>query len=209
LVSIDEGATEDDSALISVQNENRIHLEYYKNTILNFFVPASLIANVLLKYDQGIVEKMFKEQVATLASLLENEFILEGNSVGRALDYMKDSGFVTETKGFYTVNPAARQQIAFFDGLIENYLESYLCVARHAARIKNFQSKDALKTINRYAVRMLKKGEIKRPEALCLPVYKGALDTFKAKGILDDQNSIIDEDKLKWVMHEIEGYLEN
>ncbi|MGC9324584.1 MAG: 1-acyl-sn-glycerol-3-phosphate acyltransferase [Desulfomonilia bacterium] len=208
LVSIDEGETEDDPDLISVQNENRIHLEYYKNTILNFFVPASLIANVLLKQEHGGVEKDFHAQVESLATLLENEFILDMECIGKAFDFMKESGFVTVTKGVYTVNPHARDQLKFFDGLIENYLESYLCVARHVTKVKKPQDKDLLKIINRYAQRMLKKGEIKRPEALCLPVYKGALDTFKMKGILDDQNRVIDEGALKRVTNEIEEYLQ-
>jgi hypothetical protein len=55
---------------------------------------------------------------------------------------------------------------------------------------------------------MFKKGEIKRFESLCLPVYKGALDTFRTKGLIDDQNSIIDERPIKELIHEIEGYLE-
>jgi hypothetical protein len=55
---------------------------------------------------------------------------------------------------------------------------------------------------------MFKMGEIKRFESLCLPVYKGALDTFRAKGLIDDKNRIKDERPIKELVHEIEGYLE-
>jgi len=95
-----------------------------------------------------------------------------------------------------------------YAGLIENYLESYLCVARNIEKVKGVSNKDILKAINRHATRMFKKGEIKRFESLCLPVYKGALDTFRTKGLIDDQNSIIDERPIKELIHEIEGYLE-
>ena len=208
LITIDEGETEGDPNLVVVDNEDRIHLEYYKNTILNFFVPASLIASVLLKNPRGIVEKDLQEQVMNLGTLLENEFILDGESTQNAVQFMASTGIVTVTKGMYTVNEGGSDTLRMFAGLIENYLESYLCVAHDISKVKGASDKDALKKINRYATRMFKKGEIKRFEALCLPVYKGALDTFRTKGLIDDQNRIIDEQGFKELVHEIEEYLE-
>jgi hypothetical protein len=121
---------------------------------------------------------------------------------------MTATGIVTVTKGMYTVDEGAADILRLFAGLIENYLESYLCVAQHIDKIKGFSDKDSLKAINRYATRMFKKGEIKRFEALCLPVYQGALDTFRTKGLIDDKNRIADERFMKGLVHEIEGYLE-
>jgi glycerol-3-phosphate O-acyltransferase len=208
LVTIDEGQAEDDPDLVVVENENRIHLEYYKNTILNFFVPASLLSSVLLKKPGGIVEKKFQEQVINLASLLENEFILDMESMLKAMQFMTRTGIVSLSKGVYTAVEGSSDTLRMFAGLIENYLESYLCVARNMEKLKGTSSKDVLKPINRYAARMFKMGEIKRFEALCLPVYKGALDSFRKKGLIDDQNRIIDERSMKELVHEIEGYLE-
>jgi glycerol-3-phosphate O-acyltransferase len=208
LVTIDEGQAETDPNLLVVEKEDRIHLEYYKNTILNFFVPASLLSSVLLKNPRGIVEKSFQEQVINLASLLENEFILDMESMMKAMQFMTQTGIVTLSKGMYTAVDGASDILKMFAGLIENYLESYLCVARHIGKVKGTSDKDVLKPINRYATRMFKKGEIKRFEALCLPVYKGALDSFRKKGLIDDQNRITDERSMKELVHEIEGYLE-
>jgi glycerol-3-phosphate O-acyltransferase len=208
LVSIDEGQNEADPNLVVVENEDRIHLEYYKNTILNFFVPASLIASVLLKNPHGIDEKTFQEQVINLASLLENEFILDMESMEKAMQFMTTTGIVTLSKGMYTAGEGASDTLKLFAGLIENYLESYLCVARHIGKVKGASDKDILKSINRYASRMFKKGEIKRFEALCLPVYKGALDSFRKKGLISDQNRINDDRSMKELVHEIEEYLE-
>jgi len=207
LVSIDAGTSESDPNLVMVEDENRIHLEYYKNTILNFFVPASLIANVLLKNREGIAEKPLKKQVAGLASLLENEFILELEIFMKAIAFMTDTGIVTVQKGMYTALSDAQDVLGMFDGLVENYLESYLCVARNLDKVRDPGGKDILKAINRHATRMFKKGEIKRFESLCLPVYKGALDSFRTKGLIDEKYRIIDEKALKELVHEIEGYL--
>ncbi len=208
LVTIDAGETVADSNLVVVENEDRIHLEYYKNTILNFFVPASLIANVILKNRGGIAEKPLQKQVRNLASLLENEFILDIESFYRAIRFMTERGIVTVTKGTYTVGENSLDLLKMFDGLIENYLESYLCVATNLDKVRDASSRDILKAINRHATRMFKKGEIKRFESLCLPVYKGALDTFRTKGLIDEKYRIIDEGRIKELVHEITEYLE-
>lgn len=208
LVSIDEGKAEGEPDLVAAENEKRIHLEYYKNTILNFFVPASLMSSVILKNPGGMAEKKFQEQVVNLASLLESEFILDMESMVKAMQFMTRTGIVSLSKGVYTAVEGASDTLRMFAGLIENYLESYLCVARNMEKLKGSGGKDVLKPINRYATRMFKKGEIKRFEALCLPVYKGALDSFRKKGLIDDQNRIIDERSMKELVHEIEEYLE-
>lgn len=208
LITIEEAALEGEPNLITVEGEDRIHLEYYKNTILNFFVPASVVASVLLKNSSGIVEKAFQEQVRNLAALLEKEFILTRESVEGAVRFMTQTGIVTTTKGIYAGSAGTSDILKMYAGLIENYLESYLCVARNLEKVKGVSNKDILKAINRHATRMFKMGEIKRFESLCLPVYKGALDTFRAKGLIDDKNRIKDERPVKELVHEIEGYLE-
>ena len=208
LITIDEAAGESESNLITVDSEDRIHLEYYKNTILNFFVPASVVSSVLLKNPHGIAEKAFQEQVRNLAALLENEFILNRQSVEKAVQFMTQTGIVTTTKGMYAGSAGTSDILKMYAGLIENYLESYLCVARNLEKVKGVSNKDILKAINRHATRMFKMGEIKRFESLCLPAYKGALDTFRAKGLIDDKNRIKDERPIKELVHEIQRYLE-
>ena len=204
LLAIEPG--EDEPDLFVVDNEDRIALEYYKNIILNCFVPGALIANVILKYPHGIARKPFHEEVRRLARLLENEFILDNPAFEKVLEHFKHAHFIAETQGMFYAERDRKHILADFAGLIENYLESYLAVTRTIHKVQG--RKDILKAINVHAARMHKMGEIKRYEALCLPVYKGALDTFKAKGLLDGQNKVIDEKGLEEVSADIEAYLE-
>jgi len=209
LVNLDMPDNEEDPTLLTAEGENRIHLEYYKNTILNFFVPASLISNVLLKYPDGLDEKAFRKQIQGLADLLENEFILGVESLENALAYMLERGIVVKTKSVYAIHPEKRDIALMFDGLLENYLESYLCAARYLQKVKDLGKKDPLKSINKFASRIYKKGEIHRYEALCLPVYKGALDTFRKKGLVNDKNRLTDEKALQKLITDVETFLEN
>ena len=208
LVNEDAGESPGDPVLVSVENEDRIHLEYYKNTILNFFVPISLFANVLLKNKGTVAEKKLEGQVRALADLLGKEFILDPESFQSAVRFMTTQGIVTVHKGMYTADEGAVGDLQLFAGLIENYLESYLCVAENIDRLGAVDDRNVLKTINRYAERMFKKGEIRRFEALCLPVYKGALDTFREKGLVDRSNRVVDKSRFKELVHEIRELLE-
>ncbi|MEA2102232.1 MAG: 1-acyl-sn-glycerol-3-phosphate acyltransferase [Thermodesulfobacteriota bacterium] len=207
--SIDQGEDEQDPNLIVVDPENRIHLEYYKNNILNCFVPASLISNVLLRYPSGIAEKFFMDEIRGLAGLMENEFILDVDSVKSALQYMVSAHIIMLSQSRYYINPDRKEHAMMFAGLIENYLESYLAVAHNIGKVKGRNKKDILKTINRYASRMYKKGEIKHIEALCLPNYTSAMDTFKAKGVMDSNNIIINEEAMEDLTRDIEAFLED
>jgi glycerol-3-phosphate O-acyltransferase len=208
LVTVDEPESEGDTCLLNAEGEKRIHLEYYKNTILNFFVPASLICNVILKESGDLEEKDFKKKVANLASLLESEFILDMESFKKAIQYMLDRGIIVQKKTAFSLNPEKENIAVMFDGLLENYLESYLCVAKFVLKTKDLGKKDPLKAINKFASRIYKKGEIHRYEALCLPVYKGALDTLRAKGILDERNKLADEKALNTLITDLGAFLE-
>jgi len=208
LITIDEPDNEEDAVLLHAEGENRIHLEYYKNTILNFFVPASLICNVILKTPEGLDEKSFNEKLMDLAGLLENEFILDESSFKRPLQYLIERNVISHRKAVYAVSDTGRRVAVMFEGLLENYLESYLCVARYVMKTKDLGKKDPLRAINRFASRIYKKGEIQRYEALCLPVYKGALDTFRSKSLLDEKNRLVDEKSLAALISDLESLIE-
>jgi len=208
LITIDEPDNEEDAVLLHAEGENRIHLEYYKNTILNFFVPASLICNVILKTPEGLDEKSFNEKLMDLAGLLENEFILDESSFKRPLQYLIERNVISHRKAVYAVSDTGRRVAVMFEGLLENYLESYLCVARYVMKTKDLGKKDPLRAINRFASRIYKKGEIQRYEALCLPVYKGALDTSRSKSLLDEKNRLVDEKSLAALISDLESLIE-
>jgi len=207
LISAVKGEEPREPDLIEVPQDRRLALEYYKNTVLNLFVPISLVANVLIRYPHGIEKRRFMEEIKILSSLVENEFFLDTNNFEKTIDFMLKKNLVSRSGGMFYVPPDKKDYCLMFVGLIENYLESYLAVALSISRVEG--KKDVLRAINSYASRMFKKGTIKRPEALCLPNYKGALDTFKAKGILDQDNKIVKKEELDFIANEIEEYLED
>ncbi len=207
MISVVRSEIPDEPDLIEVPQDKRLALEYYKNTVLNLYVPISLVANVLIRYPHGIEKRRFMEEIKILSSLVENEFFLETDSFDKTLDFMLKKKLISRSDNMFFAPPDKKNYCLMFVGLIENYLESYLAVALNISKVEG--KKDVLRAINAHATRMLKKGTIKRPEALCLPNYKGALDTFKAKGILGQDNKIVKKDELEFIANEIEAYLED
>ncbi|MCA9582975.1 MAG: 1-acyl-sn-glycerol-3-phosphate acyltransferase, partial [Myxococcales bacterium] len=59
----------------TVPDERRIALEYYKNNLLHFFVPAALISAALLKPGTGRTVAMVRAQVDELSRLFKYEFL--------------------------------------------------------------------------------------------------------------------------------------
>ncbi|OPZ59230.1 MAG: Glycerol-3-phosphate acyltransferase [Deltaproteobacteria bacterium ADurb.Bin510] len=209
LVTIDRGEGPDEPNLCLVPADKRIHLEYYKNNVLNCFTPAALIACVILKHPEGLNRENFMTEVKFLAELLKNEFILDMQAFAKALDYMIKSGYIIRDSRFYTPAGDATETLRMLAGLIENYLESYLTVAHHIERLARKSTKDALKIIDRRARRMHKKGEIARAETLCLPTYKGALDSFRSLGLIGSDNEVIDRKGMERIRHALEAYHQN
>jgi hypothetical protein len=98
------------------------------------------------------------------------------------------------------------QLLSDFAGLITDYLESYLVVFTN---IKKFSGmKDIYKAFESKAEIMLKKDEIQRPEALCIPNFKGAMEQLKTLDYVDNNNRIKNEKEINRLADETTGYLE-
>jgi hypothetical protein len=98
------------------------------------------------------------------------------------------------------------QLLSDFAGLITDYLESYLVVFTGIKKLSG--AKDIFKAFESRAEIMLKKDEIGRPEALCVPNFKGAMEYLKALEYIDRDNRIKNEKEIIRLADETNGYLE-
>ncbi len=100
---------EDSPDIFTVDDDKRINLEYYKNTTLNFFVPSSLISNVLIRFPEGLDEEQFTFEVKRLADLLDQEFILDMGDFKHALKFMIRNDIVLDQATIFSINPEDRR----------------------------------------------------------------------------------------------------
>ena len=174
--------------IYSIEEEGkRLTLEYYKNNIMHFLVSLSFVATSILSNDgdeiplSGIIEdyRFFKR-------LFWHEFIFDDNiddveEVNEVLTYIHDKGMIVghenDGRAWIEVKGKGRINLMPFASLISNYIESYWITIRGCSYLKNRerQEKDLIRKIHKLGIKMYKKGEVSKAEALSQSNYRNAL----------------------------------
>jgi glycerol-3-phosphate O-acyltransferase len=177
----------------SIDETKRPLLEYYKNNIIHFFIPVSLVSLAILT---GPGFEFQREQVMAdvdfLSDLFKNEFIFNAadleTQVDETLAFFNSRGVVVplEAEGSYTLSASGLKELAYFANLFYNYLESYWVAFRS---IKYLQKKprnerEFLKRIQSIGQKLYKLGEVERSESLSEVTFQNSLKLFGEKGIV-------------------------
>jgi glycerol-3-phosphate O-acyltransferase len=195
------GAEEEEEVeeiVYSLEDDKRMNLEYYKNTILHFFLPVSFVATSILTSPEDMIPiNRINDDYSFFKRLFRHEFIYDDqksdlDEVGEVLSYLRDrgmiAGFDKNEKAWIEVKGRGRTSLLPFAGLIHNYMESYWVVIRGAYYLRKGAKveKDWLKSIRGLGVRMYKKGEIRRAEALSQSNYQSAVQYLKDANIITE-----------------------
>ncbi|MBW2147110.1 MAG: 1-acyl-sn-glycerol-3-phosphate acyltransferase [Deltaproteobacteria bacterium] len=183
---------QDDEVIYSVAGSHRLNLEYYKNNILHFFLPASLVAVSLLSYrfDTATLPKI-RDDVAFLLKLFKFEFIYapdieSGAFVDHIIGYFRQQGYlktddVPDVE--CTITPRGVRCLPLFAGLIENYIESYRIVLRVLQTSPHVDNdKILIQKAHRIGHKLYIKGELRRMESLSAINFKNALRFYWDRG---------------------------
>ena len=176
----------------SIDETRRPLLEYYKNNILHFFLPASLLSLSILS---GHGFEFHRDQIlgdfSFLKDFFKNEFIFDGLKheieVDEILDYFRSRGVVINLDPpRYTVSASGLKELSYFANLLYNYLESYWIVYRSITFLqkKPRSEKEFRKRIQSIGQKLFKLGEVERAEALSESTFQNALKLFGEKGIV-------------------------
>ncbi|MBW2561753.1 MAG: 1-acyl-sn-glycerol-3-phosphate acyltransferase [Deltaproteobacteria bacterium] len=187
----EEGDEEDELAetIYSVDEDRRLNIEYYKNNILHSFVSLSFVSTSLLSNSRTEISlSEVMEDYDFFKALFMDEFIYDNKvddreEVQRVLSYARDRGMIIlhedadESMASIAVTGKGRTSLPPFAGLVQNYLESYWIASRGLTYLKGKgrQEKDLIKKIHKLGVKMYKKGEVSKTEALSQSNYKNAL----------------------------------
>jgi glycerol-3-phosphate O-acyltransferase len=191
----EEGLTEElELGGYSIDETKRPLLEYYKNNILHFFLPACLVSlSILARQGFEFDRAQILEDYAFLQDFFRNEFIFSDldleSQVKETLDYFTSRGVLISLdpqEATYTLSASGLKDLSYFANLLYNYLESYWIVFRS---IKYLQKKprserEFLKRIQSIGQKLQKLGEVERSEALSEATFQNALKIFGEKGIV-------------------------
>jgi glycerol-3-phosphate O-acyltransferase len=192
----EEDEDEFEEIVYSLEDDKRMNLEYYKNNILNYFLPISFVAQSVLSNEDDMVPlTQIIEDYRFFKKLFHREFIFDQtkgdlDEVDEALAYLHNRGMIAgeerNEKAWIEVKGKGRMHLRPFAGLVSNYIESYWVVVRGASSLRKgpLQKKDLIKKIHGLGAKMYRKGEIRRSEALSQSNFESALRVFEESGIL-------------------------
>jgi glycerol-3-phosphate O-acyltransferase len=178
----------------TIDESKRPLLEYYKNNIIHFFLPAALVSlSILARQGAEFTRDQVLEDFEFLLDFFKNEFIFDTSQpqaqVEEMLNYLSSRGVVAglaHEEGSYALSASGLKELAYFANLLYNYLESYWVVFRSIKYLqkKPRNEKEFLKRISSIGHKLHKVGEVERTEALSEPSFQNALKLFGEKGIV-------------------------
>ncbi len=192
----EEEEEEIEEIVYSLDDDKRMNLEYYKNTILHYFLPVSFVATSVLTSSEDMIPiNRINDDYSFFKRLFRHEFIFDDqkndlDEVGEVLAYLRDrgmiAGFDKNEKAWIEVKGRGRTNLHPFAGLIHNYMESYWVVIRGCYYLRKGPKleRDWLKNIQGLGARMYRKGEIRRAEALSQSNYQSAIRYLQDVNIL-------------------------
>ena len=176
IVEVLEDLDLDEETFYFVEEEKKLELEYYKNSIVHYFLPHALVATSLLTGREEV--KSWDALVSDcefMKDLLRNEFFFNGSealkqSLLPAIDYFLEASLLTRagTNGGFKITKLGFDKLPIWSGMIKTFLESYWIAARTFGQRKNLEMKEeaVLKKMALLGRRFYKLGVVEQIEAL-------------------------------------------
>ncbi len=177
--------------IYNVPEQRRLALEYYKNNILNFFVPRALISAAMLPFgEQPAPVKELRAQVRWLSRLFKYEFMYRADApydaiFGDALAAMVSDDEIA-WNGDEVRRGEAGKHLEVYASMIRSYFEAYLLAVRATNLLDEapMDRKDWVGRALALGQRMYLAGEIELRESISKPKIDNALLALKDLGFV-------------------------
>jgi len=179
-----EDAEKEEETFYYVDEEKKLELEYYKNSIIHFFVPHALVAISLLTGTEEVKEPdSIVSDYAFLRDLFKKEFVFTEEDdlqeeVSSLIEYFLVSKFLTPSERTvgYKITKLGFDRLPIWAALAKTFLESYWIAARSIGQRKGKGDKkrDDLKHMDFMGKRFHKLGLIDHIGALSRINYSNA-----------------------------------
>ncbi|UCF72678.1 MAG: 1-acyl-sn-glycerol-3-phosphate acyltransferase [Deltaproteobacteria bacterium] len=180
-----EDAQGEEETFYYVDEDKKMELEYYKNSIIHFFIPHSLVA---ISFLTGSEEVKNPEAIVSdytfLKNLFKHEFVFDENEsleekVTSLIEYFLDSAFLSrsEGNGGYKITKLGFDNLPIWAALAKTFLESYWIAIKSIGQQKDKWDKreNLLKNMNYLGRRFHKLGIIDHIGALSQLNFTNAL----------------------------------
>ncbi len=209
---------DEEGPVYQLAEQSRITLEYYKNSLLHFFVPASLLALCFRHQlrDHGVPRSGVPEggipvqelpairRFRALAWIFRYEFVFDPETTAGQLadqtmaQLVAHGALQADGEGLRVVDAERLNELA---ELLLGFVESYWVTlhAAHGLADRNLGSKELVAAIRKVGESIYAVEEIRRAEALSAVSLRNAVRAFREEGLFssasDDPGLIFDEER--------------
>ncbi|MAA78757.1 MAG: hypothetical protein CL916_05815 [Deltaproteobacteria bacterium] len=169
--------------IIKIEDDARVTLEYYKNSLIHFVAFVSIASSAFLcTTDRKQAEDFFLLQ----HYILRYEFFYDPDTAVDTLFNEACSALIQYGALNEDLSIASEDRAKELAGLTQNFLESYLLVlnATSSFRGREIEPKDLPNKIQDFGKARLAIGEVMRPEALSLINIKHAIRAFREDSVV-------------------------
>ncbi|MBW1722076.1 MAG: 1-acyl-sn-glycerol-3-phosphate acyltransferase [Deltaproteobacteria bacterium] len=171
-------------SLYYIEDEKQLELEYYKNSIIHFFISHALVALSLLKgAGEADLETIISDS-DFLKELFRQEFIFEKSGDSRKeiltiLQDFQDLHLVDPAGSGFRVTKLGVEKLGIWASLAKTFVESYWIVAKTLNDNPGAKRGELLKTISNAARRYYKLRVIEHIGALSSVTFKNAFTVIR------------------------------
>jgi glycerol-3-phosphate O-acyltransferase len=195
-----DGELKSGDEIYRVNTDSRVRINFYRNSILHFFIPISFIAIAMRSNRKGEGSIKFNSIISDLKYLIDlfsSEFIysemlddIKGAS-SLLIEYMESKSIITRKGREIIIDESKRDLMQLFAEIVQDYFESYQVVVNTVLELNEgeIDKKDLMVRIRKTGVDMYNSGGIKLAESLSLPNYNNAIQFLTGKGVLAARES--------------------
>jgi len=185
---------------LTVNENRRPDLEYYKNNAVSFFIPAAFTAISIIDLDtfQFTAADIY-DGFRFVQDLFVNEFPIDSRTrpeyrVRKNIKLFIDDAIIVPHPTLpdtYNITAIGYKKLKIFAGFLNTFFEAYWIVLTYLTMFKGKRDakKTKLKKIQNMGNMMYKRGEIRRREAVNRVYFNNALDFFSKSGVRSNDES--------------------
>ena len=210
LADEDEDEITDTTALICKHNKRAI-LDYYKNSVISFFVPAAYTAVAILEADRfKFSDYDLVHRYRFLQTLFTDEFsfdeeITAEDQITKAIKGFTNEGILVpdpEDETLLNLTSQGLRKLKWFAAFLVPFFESYhtCLVFLEKEKTDKYDVKERAKKLLSFGGRLYKRNQVVRKESISLINYRNAVNYFARNDIngsddqvrIDDYKEILD-----------------
>lgn len=170
-----------------LDESGRIALDYYKNNILHFFVPAAIVAAAVLTAgrDHAASEEAVATWALRISQILKNEISFRVDSTfednyEEAKTLLRDRGTLAEEKEGWRVSESGEEEARALAGLLASFFDSYRLMGETLKMLEQGAAKERkiLDAALAEARSQALDGRLARAESASQPVMRQALSLY-------------------------------